>query len=177
MGGYTESLNDMQNESQMINNESRNNLLAILINIVNKHQLIIHELQLVQKRVIDVELSKWKRAQKLEIEGEGLANILDRIQEWCEALAELIIDNKKQVKTVEYLCQNMYIMLSPDITKRLENHKELINNLLTHLVNDSFILEKQPSQVIKTMRNFTAIVRFLVGGKINFKSNPPQVRI
>lgn len=40
----------------------------------------------------------------------------------------------------------------------------------------TFIIEKQPPQVMKTNTRFTSTVRLLVGGKLNVHMTPPQVR-
>ena len=41
----------------------------------------------------------------------------------------------------------------------------------------TFIIEKEPTQVLKTNTRFTATVRLLVGGKLNVYMTPPQVRV
>uniref|UniRef100_A0A673N328 Signal transducer and activator of transcription 5B-like n=1 Tax=Sinocyclocheilus rhinocerous TaxID=307959 RepID=A0A673N328_9TELE len=43
-------------------------------------------------------------------------------------------------------------------------------------VCSTFIIEKQPPQVLKTQTKFAATVRLLVGGKLNVHMNPPQVK-
>lgn len=43
-------------------------------------------------------------------------------------------------------------------------------------VNSTFIIEKQPPQVLKKDSRFTATVRLLVGGKLNVHMNPPTVK-
>ena len=43
-------------------------------------------------------------------------------------------------------------------------------------LRSTFILEKQPPQVLKTQTKFAATVRLLVGGKLNVHMNPPQVK-
>jgi len=40
----------------------------------------------------------------------------------------------------------------------------------------TFIIEKQPPQVLKKDSRFTATVRLLVGGKLNVHMNPPTVK-
>lgn len=42
--------------------------------------------------------------------------------------------------------------------------------------HSTFIIEKQPPQVLKTQTKFAATVRLLVGGKLNVHMNPPQVK-
>lgn len=47
---------------------------------------------------------------------------------------------------------------------------------LCSFVHSTFIIEKQPPQVLKTQTKFAATVRLLVGGKLNVHMNPPQVK-
>ncbi|XP_029402002.1 signal transducer and activator of transcription 5A [Mus pahari] len=47
---------------------------------------------------------------------------------------------------------------------------------LVFLPRSTFIIEKQPPQVLKTQTKFAATVRLLVGGKLNVHMNPPQVK-
>lgn len=65
--------------------------------------------------------------------------------------------------------------------------KKSVLDLLTPLVclhlsvrllspRSTFIIEKQPPQVLKTQTKFAATVRLLVGGKLNVHMNPPQVK-
>lgn len=44
-----------------------------------------------------------------------------------------------------------------------------------HSFDSTFIIERQPPQVMKTNTRFTAMVRLLVGGKLNVHMTPPQV--
>ena len=45
------------------------------------------------------------------------------------------------------------------------------------LLHSTFIIEKQPPQVMKTNTRFSSTVRLLVGGKLNVNMTPPQVRV
>ena len=40
----------------------------------------------------------------------------------------------------------------------------------------TFIIEKQPPQVLKKDARFTSTVRLLVGGRLNVHMNPPTVK-
>lgn len=51
-----------------------------------------------------------------------------------------------------------------------------ITQLLSSLVTSTFIIEKQPPQVMKTNTRFTSTVRLLVGAKLNVHMTPPQVK-
>ena len=45
------------------------------------------------------------------------------------------------------------------------------------MVTSTFIIEKQPPQVMKTNTRFTSTVRLLVGGKLNVNMTPPVVKV
>jgi len=47
---------------------------------------------------------------------------------------------------------------------------------LRHLLQASFVVEKQPPQVLKTQTKFACTTRMLVGGKLNIFMTPPEVR-
>merc|ERR1712083_436238 len=60
------------------------------------------------------------------------------------------------------------------------NDQELLMNIteaLTNLVTGTFIIEKQPPQVMKTNTRFTATVRLLVGGILNVHMAAPSVAV
>lgn len=46
-----------------------------------------------------------------------------------------------------------------------------------HLHFSTFIIEKQPPQVLKTNTRFAATVRLLVGSKLSVYMTPPQVKV
>jgi signal transducer and activator of transcription 5B len=101
---------------------------------------------------------------------------LDTIQEWCESLAELIWLNRQQVKEAERLKQKLALE-PPGVQDILPALNSQITQLLSSLVTSTFIIEKQPPQVMKTNTRFTSTVRLLVGGKLNVHMTPPQVKV
>ncbi|CAF4942839.1 unnamed protein product [Pieris macdunnoughi] len=52
-----------------------------------------------------------------------------------------------------------------------------VTSLLSTLVTSTFVIEKQPPQVMKTNTRFTATVRLLVGGQLNVHMTPPRVTV
>lgn len=90
----------------------------------------------------------WKREQQLS--GNGMmfnSNNLETIQEWCEHLAELIWLNRQQIKEIQILHQRPPVNQPTDAITQLIND---ITQLLSSLVTSTFIIEKQPPQVMKT---------------------------
>merc|ERR1719431_2184365 len=91
---------------------------------------------------------------------------LETLQSWCEGLAHIIWSLRTQLKQLEVLLQQ----LGDNTTTNSKMLPELlvgITDLLSNLVTGTFIIEKQPPQVMKTNTKFQATVRLLVGGQLN----------
>lgn len=139
-----------------------------------KHQRTLALLRKQQTVIVDDELIQWKRRQQLAGNGGPPEGSLDILQSWCEKLADVVWQNRQQLRRVDHLTQQLPI---PGPTEELL--KELnatITDIISALVTSTFIIEKQPPQVLKTQTKFATTVRLLVGGKLNVHMNPPQVK-
>merc|ERR1712012_241582 len=131
----------------------------------------------VQVEVLDKQLIRWKRDQQLAGNGYQMnPGFLDTLQEWCEGLADIILQLRQQV------CQlgNLRTKLITDPQNNDINLQELLDSvrvLLSNLVTGTFFIEKQPPQVMKTNTRFTATVRLLVGGVLNVHMAAPAVSV
>ncbi|XP_042900970.1 signal transducer and activator of transcription 5B isoform X2 [Parasteatoda tepidariorum] len=153
-------------------------LLRIRMTILDQYQKTFMELSELQKRILDTELIRWKRGQQLAGNGVPFENNLDQIQEWCEALADIIWQNRHQIKQLENICGQVPMNAHGQVVvDNLIMLNTRITNLLSSLVTSTFIIEKQPPQVMKTNTRFTATVRLLVGSKLSVYMTPPQVRV
>uniref|UniRef100_A0A671T863 Signal transducer and activator of transcription n=1 Tax=Sinocyclocheilus anshuiensis TaxID=1608454 RepID=A0A671T863_9TELE len=127
-----------------------------------------------QTVILDDELIQWKRRQQLAGNGGPPEGGLDILQSWCEKLAETIWQNRQQIRRAEHLRQQLPI--PGPIEELLTELNSTITDIISTLVTSTFIIEKQPPQVLKTQTKFAATVRLLVGGKLNVHMNPPQVK-
>lgn len=82
-------------------------------------------------------------------------NNLETIQEWCESLAELIWLNRQQIKEIELLKQRLPLDQPIDVLPQLMAD---ITQLLSSLVTSTFIIEKQPPQVMKTNTRYCMFI-------------------
>ena len=174
-----EVINKLLKENESLGNELKyraQQLLQKRMALIQRHTETLTELQSLQQRVLDDELIHWKRAQQLSGNGVPFDNNLDQIQEWCEVLAEVIWANRQQMKRIADMCQQLPLD-SNGYTEQLSNLTKQITSLLSNLVTSTFIIEKQPPQVMKTNTRFTSTVRLLVGGKLNVNMTPPQVKV
>lgn len=139
-------------------------------NIANLRQL--------QNQVLDEELIKWKREQQLSGNGVPMQSNLNTIQEWCELLADLIWTTRQQVNNLARINTKAMVELrKPHLAEMLDEMSKQVTGLLSTLVTSTFVIEKQPPQVMKTNTRFTATVRLLVGGQLNVYMTPPRVSV
>lgn len=151
-------------------------LLQLRMSIIDKLKDTVTRLTMLQSRVLDEELIKWKRDQQLSGNGAPFVSQLDAIQDWCESLAELIWLNRQQIKEVERL-KSQFPLENGNVPDLLTGLNLTITRLLSSLVTSTFIIEKQPPQVMKTNTRFTSTVRLLVGGRLHVNMSPPQVKV
>lgn len=119
---------------------------------------------------------RWKRAQQLAGNGFEMPNNLNTIQSWCESCAELLWSSRQKINQVIDLKQNLSLE-PPGVQDKLPDLISLVTSLLSSLVTSTFIVEKQPPQVVKTNTRFSSTVRLLVGNKLNVHMTPPQVSV
>ncbi|XP_011681709.1 signal transducer and activator of transcription 5B isoform X2 [Strongylocentrotus purpuratus] len=169
------SLRKKKAEVEQVLQTEAQELLRMRMDLAEKHRKTLYSLKILQSRVLEDELIRWKRQQQLAGIGGPPEGTLDQQQCWCEALAELIWHNRQQVKKVELLRQQLPIPV-PHGQDLLPELNRCFMAQLSTLVTSTFIIEKQPPQVLKKETRFSASVRLLVGGKLNVHMNPPQVK-
>jgi signal transducer and activator of transcription 5B len=144
--------------------------------LTNAFVNIFQSVKEVQTQVLDKELIQWKREQQLSGNGYNMnVGHLEVLQEWCEGLAEIVWAMRQQIRQLEGLRDKLG---DPQNTNNLIPNLLLeITELLSNLVTGTFIIEKQPPQVMKTNTRFTATVRLLVGGVLNVHMAAPAVSV
>jgi len=131
------------------------------------------QVQELQTHVLDKELINWKREQQLSGNGKQMALSLETLQEWCEGLAQILWEMRTQTKQLQHdkeqlVDNSQHTVALPELLKG-------VTTLLSNLVTGTFIIEKQPPQVMKTNTRFTATVRLLVGGQLQVHMASPSV--
>jgi len=141
--------------------------------LVNVMVANYHQIQELQTHVMDKELIDWKREQQLSGNGKTMALSLEVLQEWCEGLAQILWEMRTQTK--QLLHDKEQLADNNEQTRQLPDLLKEVTNLLSNLVTGTFIIEKQPPQVMKTNTRFTATVRLLVGGQLQVHMASPSV--
>ncbi|XP_062453504.1 signal transducer and activator of transcription 6 isoform X2 [Rhea pennata] len=113
------------------------------------------ELEAAKQQVLK-RMQIWKRQQQLAGNGAVCEEHLGPLQKRCESLVEVYFQLQQQVLAAS-------AELGPELLPRL---LERFAEVLSSLVKSSFLVEKQPPQVLKTQTKFQASVRFLLGPRL-----------
>uniref|UniRef100_H2ZMV4 Signal transducer and activator of transcription n=1 Tax=Ciona savignyi TaxID=51511 RepID=H2ZMV4_CIOSA len=171
---YETQLTRKQAEVDKLLRAEAQKLQQLRASLATRHEETFTHLSQLQNQILDEELIKWKRSQALAYNGVQHESNLDQLQQWCVTLAEIIWQNRQQIKRVEL--QRQQLPINNPGRDVLPDLNATITALLSTLVTSTFIIEKQPPQVLKTQTRFGATIRLLVGGKLNVHMNPPTVK-
>ncbi|OXB51841.1 hypothetical protein ASZ78_012489 [Callipepla squamata] len=120
------------------------------------------ELEVARQQVLK-RIQIWKRQQQLAGNGALFEENLAPLQKRCEGLVEVHFQLHREVMAAG-------AELGAELLSQL---LERINEVLSSLVQSSFLVEKQPPQVLKTQTKFQASVRFLLGPQLLQASPKP----
>uniref|UniRef100_A0A8D0A0B2 Signal transducer and activator of transcription n=1 Tax=Sander lucioperca TaxID=283035 RepID=A0A8D0A0B2_SANLU len=115
------------------------------LDLSEQHQKTLSLLRKQQTLILDEELIQWKRRQQLAGNGGPHEGGLDVLQSWCEKLADLIWQNRQQIRRCEHLTQQL--PLPGPMEELLSKLNADITDIISALVTSTFIIEKQPPQV------------------------------
>ncbi|XP_050079535.1 signal transducer and transcription activator-like [Anopheles maculipalpis] len=125
-----------------------------------------------QDKILNKYIEQWKLNQRLAGIG-AMANLesdLNTIQLWCESLAEIILRLKEQIMQTSNLISQGYVDLMAQAMKN-------VDNLLQTLIYKSFIVEHQPSQILRMHARFVTSVRLLTGATLCNRFKPLHVSV
>ncbi|XP_006897664.1 PREDICTED: signal transducer and activator of transcription 6 [Elephantulus edwardii] len=126
----------------------------------------VAELEAAQALVLK-RIQIWKRQQQLAGNGAPFEESLAPLQERCENLVDIYSQLQQEVAAAG-------VELEPKTQASLMSR---LDKVLRTLVTNSFLVEKQPPQVLKTQTKFQAGVWFLLGLRfLGAPAKPPLVR-
>ncbi|XP_026231860.1 signal transducer and activator of transcription 1-alpha/beta-like isoform X2 [Anabas testudineus] len=135
-------------------------LLQQIVNILKQAEQIVTVLT-------DVQLPEWKRRQQMACIGCPVDTCLDHLQKWFTTVAEVLLQIRQQLQKLQE--QNNKYNYSDGFTLPVGEIETFALSLLTKLLANSLVVEKQPIMtnlpqrplILKTEVRFTATVRFL----------------
>ncbi|KAM9749229.1 signal transducer and activator of transcription 5B isoform 2-T2 [Dama dama] len=106
------------------------------VELAEKHQKTLQLLRKQQTIILDDELIQWKRRQQLAGNGGPPEGSLDVLQSWCEKLAEIIWQNRQQIRRAEHLCQQLPI--PGPVEEMLAEVNATITDIISALVTSDY---------------------------------------
>ncbi|CAI5765071.1 signal transducer and activator of transcription 6 [Podarcis lilfordi] len=122
-----------------------------LQNLQNLFLKTANELEGAKKMVL-MRLMIWKRQQQLAGNGTPFDEDLAPLQKRFESLVDI--------------CFQLRLQLVASETELSSELQERLDNVFSSLVKNSFLVDKQPLQVLKTQTKFQATTRFLLGPQL-----------
>ena len=145
----------------------------VVMNHLFSIQMIIHTIS----RQIMEELFAWRVLFQKSLSGAPTPGPLDEIQTWFESLTDILWHFYSLAVKYKILFDRSPITSCSDDKEKINSLLTDIVNNLTQLIMKSFVVDKQPPQVMKTQTKFQASVRLLVGSKLNLQMNCPEVSV
>ena len=142
---------------------------------INKTNELIDDFETNHDQNIETNIHQWKYNQKILLGGENLQDDLDHLQESCEKQALLLLRLLNQVKILIKLVKQLNI-ISGQVKVSME-FQERLTNLMKKLISCSFVIEKQPEQIIRSYSALGMSVRLLVGHSLNLQIYRPVVKV
>lgn len=175
------------NHIDQIENDQKQEIIERRKAIEYSFNQILHNLQeleppldkalIMTKSVLNKVLTKflvqWKANQCLAGNGARFGDTLNILQNWFENLAEIIWCTREQIRIAKKISDQLQTVPSTGLQTRMAEALTLLSSLIT----SSFVIEKQPPQVMKTNTRFTATVRLLIGKKLDAQLTQPLVKV
>ena len=131
------------------------------------------------ERELTSEIRNWLRCQQLAGNGASMENgNMDQLQSWSEQLLEAILNQCRTISRAQHMLTSPLAYNDPsNLIGSLAELNEKYTGLIVKITQKTFIIEKQPPQVMKTNTRFTSTVRLLVGVKASLHHYPPRVDV
>ena len=130
----------------------------------------------IESNVIDEQLANWKRDQQLGGNGGSILGepALNKIQVWCDLLASgvyrtHILLKKFTEQTLDRPADTLFATV--------QDLRERARMFLKEFAQKTFLIEKQPPQVMKTNTRFLSTIRLLCGQALNIHRSAPCVKV
>ncbi|XP_062975283.1 signal transducer and activator of transcription 6 [Elgaria multicarinata webbii] len=138
------SLDSQFSTQENLQGTTLQNLQSMFLNTVNELEEA--------KKVMLVRLLIWKRQQQLAGNGTPFDEDLTPLQKRLENLVDV--------------CFQLRLQLASSGIELQSRLQERLDNVFSALIKNSFLVDKQPPQVLKTQTKFQATIRFLLGPQL-----------
>ncbi|XP_055086384.1 signal transducer and activator of transcription 1-alpha/beta-like [Periophthalmus magnuspinnatus] len=150
-----ETQTDLDNKVIQLRNQTQE-VVSQIVKSVNLAALIVQTL-------VSVDLPRWKHKQKMSCVGSPVCTGLERLEKWFSGVAQTLLQIVQQLKKLEEQSR-------PQISPKLQQINCSTEALLTELMDNALVVEKQPVMynqthrplVLRTNVQFNVKLRFLV---------------
>lgn len=115
------------------------------------------------------DIFSWRAMQQKSLSGAPKPGSLDEIQEAFESISECLWHFYSLATQYKLLFDMLPITKFGQEKEQIQKLLKDIVQTLTTLILRSFIVDKQPPQVLKTQTKFQASVRLLIGSRLNLQ--------
>lgn len=158
--------------------DKANELSTTSSELLMEQRKIFNEMVAIQHVVLYEHLPRWKLEQQFANNGSKLETFsLDQIQIWVEKLTSITWRIRNQLR-------GLYLLFISKCGQNVHRDFEILNQLgldvvksLETLILNTFVVEKQPPQVMKTNTRFASTLRFLIGSSLHIELLNPTVRV
>lgn len=128
-------------------NRIYSSLLEHILNLTENFRDVLNDTKDCLEKVIMKHLVTWKTNQGLTGNGAKIFDNLNVIQEWFEQLSDIIWSTREQIRLLNQIQAKLN---PPQLVNYSEQFLKQTTELLTLLITNAFVIEKQPPQVMKT---------------------------
>lgn len=128
-------------------NRIYSSLLTHILTLTEKFRDVLNDTKDCLEKIIIKHLATWKTNQGLTGNGAKIFDNLNVIQEWFEQLSDIIWSTREQIRLLN---QTQVKLNPPQLVNYSEQFLKQTTDLLSLLITNAFVIEKQPPQVMKT---------------------------
>lgn len=128
---------------------SFNQILGSILQLETNFEKVLILTKTVLTKLVSKFLMQWKMNQCLAGNGARCIDTLNMLQELFESLADIIWNTREQIR-LAIKTKNLLQPVQPSLRDYLSQRLQDATNLLSTLITSSFVIEKQPPQVMKT---------------------------
>lgn len=168
---------DLQQHQNFLKDKA-NELSTTSSELLMEQRKIFNQMVSIQHVILNEHLPRWKLEQQFANNGSKIETYsLDQIQTWVEKLTSITWRIRNQLR-------GLYLLFISKCGQNVHRDFDILNQLgldvvksLETLILNTFVVEKQPPQVMKTNTRFASTLRFLIGSSLHIELLNPTVRV
>ncbi|KAI9999529.1 hypothetical protein NQD34_018444 [Periophthalmus magnuspinnatus] len=147
---YKEWKSEVQNQNGLVTTQEKllnqpNSIRKRKEEVVSQIVKSVNLAALIVQTLVSVDLPRWKHKQKMSCVGSPVCTGLERLEKWFSGVAQTLLQIVQQLKKLEEQSR-------PQISPKLQQINCSTEALLTELMDNALVVEKQPVMYNQTHR-------------------------